>query len=308
MPSAQILAPDPAERLAVRSALFDRLRLAAGDRLVVALDRGRATEAAWLAATARAGGVAVRMVAGDAGSQVRTGRLVLGALAELRGGQGPAREAVFFLCAELLDHAVLRLPASLAAVQLPLPDWEEPAVRAARLAELCATAAAASAVRVGTGDGAELVLRPAAGRPPRVEDGPAEPGRVQQLPGGHLHWPVGAADGEFHADGLIRINRPTRLGGSLHERPVSVELTDGRVSKVRCADPVLLGLLERAVTVHRLDRLAAVRCRPVGGPPQVTLRLVVDPEHPYSTASAGLRITLGASASWTPEPQHREAP
>ncbi|MFJ1707204.1 hypothetical protein [Kitasatospora sp. NPDC088346] len=308
MPSAQILAPDPAERLAVRSALFERLRLAAGDRLAVVFDRGRAPEAAWLAATARAGGVAVRLLAADGWSPVRTGRQVVGALAGLRGEGPAAREAAFFLCADPLDHAVLRLPSSLVAVQLPVPDWEEPALRAARLADLCARTAAAAAVRVGTGDGAELLLRPSADRPPRVEDGPAEPGRVHQLPGGHLHCPVGAADGEFRADGLIRINRPTRLGGSLRERPVTLELSDGRVTRLRCADPVLLGLLERAVTVHRLERLTAVRCRPVGGPPQVTLRLAVDPGHPYSTASAGLRISLGAAASWTTEPEHREAP
>ncbi|WP_033824265.1 hypothetical protein, partial [Kitasatospora sp. MBT63] len=242
MPSAQILAPDPAERLAVRSALFDRLRLAAGDRLVVVLDRGRAAEAAWLAATARAGGIAVRLLAGDARSPVRTGRRVLGALADLRGDGPPAREAVFFLCAEPLDHAVLRLPATLVAVQLPVPDWEDPALRAGRLAHLRQLTAAAPAVLVATGGGAELRLRPADGRPPRVEDGPAEAGRVRQLPAGHLHWPAAQADGEFVADGLIAINRPTRLGGSLHERPVSVRLAAGRVTALGCADPVLLGL------------------------------------------------------------------
>lgn len=308
MTTARIAAPDAGAQSAVGTLLFSVLRLTEGDRLVVVLDPGYATQAAWLAARARRAGVAARLVGAAGWGAARLGSRVRDAVAGTGAPdavEGEPVGTVLFLGGQPLDAAALALPSGVTALQLPELPWagspldavEDPGARAALLERLRVRTEAAGTLVVSSGEGERLALT---GADVRTDPQDPSPGRLRIAPLGRVVARVAAADGVFVADGRLRLNRTTRLGTGLAHRPVRLEIRDGRVTGVECPDPVLGGFLRRAVDVHRAGAARTAYCRPAGGGHLVTLRLTVDPSDTYSTASADLRIDLTARAAWDP--------
>ncbi|WP_157597422.1 hypothetical protein [Streptacidiphilus rugosus] len=314
--AASSTAPDIQLRAAVASLLDRGLRLAAGDLLVVVFTADLKEAAVRLTATARRSGALVRLVALPPGEAPAPGRRVRSALRELAAepetGSGAGRRLVLLLGGAPVDLAALGLPPQLIAAQLPadedrpggpLPGWEDPDARAERLAVLCAATSAAGRLRVLTGDGRALQLARRDDRPAVVDPGPPVAGELLTLPAGAVRIEVDEAEGLFVAEGTLQVNRPVRLGGPLRGRPVRLELTGGRVTRLDCPDPHTEGFLRRAVEVHGVDRLRQAWCRPLAaGRPEVGLCLTADEARRGPAGSADLRIVLAARADWTAVP------
>ena len=228
---------------------------------------------------------------------------------------------VLFLGGVPLDHAALDLAPQVVGVQLPagttasgalLPGWEDPDRYAARLRALVALTASSPWIQAAGGDGAMLLLGRDPGVPPRIDPDQPVPGELRLLPSAVVETRVAEADGVFVADGTLQVNRSVRLGGTLASRPVRLELTEGRVTRLSCPDPHTEGFLLRAVTTHGVDRLRSVRCRPAEGGTGVALCLTAESAEPHLRVhprvhpdpSADLRIVLGAAqAHWLPRPE-----
>jgi hypothetical protein len=305
--------PEHRRRAAARRIIEDRLGIRPGTGLVVAFGREYRTDAAWLAARARARGAEVGFVAvpaAVAATGAGLGRRLSKACDALRGGCDAV--AVVLLGARLADSVdfppdvdVLQLVPGSAGAS-PLDMWQEPDTSAAAGAAVEARLRGGSLLRLHTGADAVAVFE--YGDADADTDGswaalvPGDPG---VLPADRIRLRVRGASGEFVADGALRVNRPNLFGPLLAHRPVQLTFAADRVAAVHCDDFVLRTFLERAVHVHRLRLVHGVQLAAsvpdVGeggrGPLTAAVRLVVEPEHAYSNHSADLTVDLSAASA-----------
>jgi hypothetical protein len=290
--ASAVVRPSPRQHEAIRG-LLHGLHGQPAHPLLILYGRHRTLEASWLCAFARAAGLEVRL-AGTARHRHAIQR---------RLGQETAGQSAAFVLADM----TLDLPPD--AVQLaappdgsPLDLWQPQRVISDQARALAGTLPPELVINNS------LALR--VGAQGWVTDtGLRSGGQAQVFPAGAVEASVASATGTFVADGAIAVNRPLTMDARLATRPVTITVRDAAVTSVTCPDRELAHFLRRAVEVHRAGWLYAVRMggnpltrdfSPDQGPVNachrgVTLRLGVDPGHPYSPASADLRIDLTAS-------------
>jgi len=271
--------------------------------LLLVYGKHRTTEASWLCAYARAAGLDVKLAA--------AARKELSIQRRLGEETAAQVQPTAFVLADM----TLSLPSG--AVQLaslpdvsPLDLWQ-PRQVINEQARAVAAALPRELTISGAGGRLEVTVGPDGWT---ADAGTRGDGTVQVFPAGAAEAGVADASGTFVADGAIAVNRPLATGARLAARPVTVAVRDGAVVSVACPDPELGLFLRRAVEVHRVRRVAAIRIGvnrltrdfgPDQGPVNachhagVTLRLGTDPGQAYSLASADLRIEL--TGSWESE-------